>query len=86
MSGSGRYGECFKCGADIRRHLSAYQPWDEMFTLRWRPASGDDDHVAESDDAKHPNSTSRIFCSRDCLESFIQMDYSLKPRTQDADK
>lgn len=72
--------ECFKCGAEMRPHNSAYQPWDEEIMVLWKPASDDDDHVEVTDSAgKHPNTTSRRFCSVECLEAFVSMDYSLKP-------
>jgi len=70
--------ECFKCGAEIRAHQSAYQPWDEQIMLLWKPASDDDDHVEETDSGgEHPNTTKHIFCSVDCLEAFVAMDYSV---------
>ena len=72
--------ECFKCGAEMRPHTSAYQPWDEEIMVLWKPASDDDEHVEETESGgKHPNTTKRRFCSVDCLEAFVTMDYSLKP-------
>jgi len=64
----------------MRPHNSAYQPWDEEVMLLWKPASGNDDHVEVTDSGgKHPNTTSRRFCSEECLEAFVSMDYSLTP-------
>ena len=72
--------ECFKCGAEMRPHHSAYQPWDEEFMLLWKPASDDSEHVEVSDSGgKHPNTESRRFCSVECLEDYVTMDYSIKP-------
>jgi hypothetical protein len=82
MTGTER--ECFKCGATIRRHLSAYEPWDECFKIRWMPASDNNDFVEDTESGgKHPTVATRRFCSRDCLDAFIQMDYPLKPRSVD---
>lgn len=86
QSSHGSYRDCFKCGAGIRRRTSAYNSWDEVFTLSWTPASDDEENVKESESGgKHPEKETRVFCSRDCLDDFIQMDYSLKPREVDTD-
>ena len=80
---NGSERECFKCGAEIRRHTSAYKPWDEIYTLTWTPASDDEENVEVSDSGgKHPQEQARVFCSRDCLDAFIQMDYTLKPASE----
>jgi hypothetical protein len=76
--------ECFKCGTEMRPHYSAYQPWDEEIMVLWKPASDDNDHIEETDSGgKHPHTTTRRFCSLECLEAFVSMDYSLK--TEGAD-
>jgi hypothetical protein len=76
---------CIKCGEKISPHISAYNSWDERFTLTWMPASDDGENVRESESGgKHPEKQTRVFCSRDCLDAFIQMDYSLKPQPQEA--
>lgn len=70
---NGTKWSCYKCGAEIRRHLSAYKEWDEMYTLKWISSSKDVEPLESG--GKHPEADSRRFCSMDCLESFIQMDY-----------
>lgn len=86
VSGNYRW-ECDKCGAEIRPHMSAYSPWDEVLEIKWTPSSDDEEHTegAELETGKHPQSVTRRFCSADCLEAFVQMDYSLKARPLDTD-
>ena len=78
--------ECFKCGTEMRPHYSAYQPWDEEIRVLWIPASNDDEHVEETDSGgKHPNTASRRFCSRDCLDAFMQADSPFPPENEEGD-
>jgi hypothetical protein len=82
----GIHRDCFKCGAEITLHTSAYKTWDEVYTLAWTPASDDEENIEKTDSGgKHPKGEKRVFCSRDCLGAFIQMDYSLKPRKAGTD-
>ena len=78
--------ECFKCGEEIRRCTSAYNAWDEVFILSWTPASADENNIETSKSGgKHPQTETRRFCSRDCLDDFVQMDYSIKPESEDVE-
>lgn len=79
---SGTERECFKCGQEIRPHHSAYDPWDETFKLVWKAGSDDEEHVEDrGEGGKHPSVQVRQFCSYDCLEAFVQMDYEF-PETR----
>jgi len=72
--------QCFKCGAEIKPHHSAYTSWDESILIKWTPSSDDEDNIDIADSGgKHPNIITYEFCSEECLDDFVSMDYSIGP-------